>query len=311
MNKKLAIVIPAYKACFFQDVLDSIAKQSNRDFTLYIGDDASPDDLKSIVAEYEKYIDIKYFRFENNLGRGDLVAHWERCISLSSEPLIWFFSDDDLMPYDGVERILKALQTYGESNVIFRFPLSIVDASGSLKYSNPPFERERISDYDFLLDKLSCRVSSAACEYVFSRDVWERTGGFVKFPVAWCSDDATWAKFASSTNGIISLPGNPVSWRNAEEKNISNSTCFDREKLEATGLFLEWIERNYGCFLQDPKLRHALKIYVNVILTFSVRHNYCFNDLIRLCLVLKRFSSKIAIQVACSHILRVKLFRKH
>lgn len=311
MNKKLAIVIPAYKACFFRDVLDSIAKQNNRDFTVYIGDDASPDDLKSIVTEYEKEFDIVYFRFEKNLGRNDLVAHWERCISLSSEPLIWFFSDDDLMPYDGVERILKALQTYGESNVIFRFPLSIVDASGSVKYTNPPFEGERVSDYDFLLDKLSCRVSSAACEYVFSRDVWKRTGGFVRFPVAWCSDDATWAKFANSANGIISLPGNPVSWRNAEEKNISNSTCFDREKLEATTLFLEWIEKNYGRFLQDSKLHHALKIYVNVILKLSVRRNYCLNELIRLCLVLKRFSPKMAMQIAGSHVLGAKLFRKY
>ena len=76
MKNKLAIVIPAYKACFFREVLDSLAKQSRRDFTVYIGDDASPDDLESIVSDYKDQLDIFYFRFEQNWGGRDLVAHW-------------------------------------------------------------------------------------------------------------------------------------------------------------------------------------------------------------------------------------------
>ena len=37
--KKLAIIIPAYKPRFLQETLDSIAKQNNHEFTVYIGDD--------------------------------------------------------------------------------------------------------------------------------------------------------------------------------------------------------------------------------------------------------------------------------
>ena len=176
MKNKLAIVIPAYKACFFREVLDSLAKQSRRDFTVYIGDDASPDDLESIVSDYKDQLDIFYFRFEQNWGGRDLVAHWERCIELSDEPLIWLFSDDDLMPSDAVERVMKTWKKSGECDAVFRFPLAIVDSYGKLKYINPPFETERISGYDFLLDKLSGKISSAACEYVFTRDVWKKKG---------------------------------------------------------------------------------------------------------------------------------------
>lgn len=308
MKKKLAIIIPAYKAYFFREVLDSIVKQCNRDFTVYVGDDASPDDLESIVADYKDKLDIVYFRFEQNLGGKDLVAHWERCINLSDEPLIWLFSDDDLMPFDSIKRIMAALQVYGEDSVVFRFPLAIVNGYGELKYSNPPFEGERISGYNFLLDKLSGRISSAACEYVFSRDVWKQTGGFIKFPLAWCSDDATWAKFADYAGGIISLPGNPVCWRNAENKNISNSICFDKEKLKATGLFLEWIGSNYTSYLRKQDFQNALVSYVNVILVCSVRGNYSLKDLIRLCIILKRLSPNIMLRVARSHILKAKLF---
>ena len=151
MKNKLAIIIPAYKACFFREVLDSIVRQSNRDFTVYIGDDASPDDLESIVFDYKDKLDIFYFRFEQNWGGRDLVAHWERCIELSDEPLVWLFSDDDLMPPDAVERVIKVWKKSGECDAVFRFPLAIVDAYGELKYTNPPFEPERISGYEFLL----------------------------------------------------------------------------------------------------------------------------------------------------------------
>ena len=112
MKNKLAIIIPAYKACFFREVLDSIVRQSNRDFTVYIGDDASPDDLESIVSDYKDKLDIFYFRFEQNWGGRDLVAHWERCIELSDEPLVWLFSDDDL----NWVKIVKCLRSGGTDN---------------------------------------------------------------------------------------------------------------------------------------------------------------------------------------------------
>lgn len=54
--KKLAIIIPAYKPRFLQETLDSIAKQNSHEFTVYIGDDASPYPLKTIVDHYKKQV---------------------------------------------------------------------------------------------------------------------------------------------------------------------------------------------------------------------------------------------------------------
>lgn len=114
MEKKVAIIIPAYKSRFLQQTLDSVAAQTDKDFTVYIGDDASPHDLKNIVYLYQDKLDIVYYRFETNLGGQDLPGHWERCIDMSKEPVVWLFSDDDLMPCDGVERIMKALDKCGD-----------------------------------------------------------------------------------------------------------------------------------------------------------------------------------------------------
>ncbi|MCS2501115.1 glycosyltransferase [Bacteroides ovatus] len=67
--KKLAIIIPAYKPRFLQETLDSIAKQNSHEFTVYIGDDASPYPLKTIVDHYKNKFDIIYHRFEQNMGK--------------------------------------------------------------------------------------------------------------------------------------------------------------------------------------------------------------------------------------------------
>ena len=45
---------------------------SCRSFTVYIGDDASPQNLKEIVSDYADKMNIVYRRFDTNLGGVDL-----------------------------------------------------------------------------------------------------------------------------------------------------------------------------------------------------------------------------------------------
>ena len=68
MEEKIAIVIPAYKCRFLRQTLDSIVVQTCRSFTVYIGDDASPQNLKEIVSDYADKMNIVYRRFDTNLG---------------------------------------------------------------------------------------------------------------------------------------------------------------------------------------------------------------------------------------------------
>ena len=121
MTEKLAIVIPAYKDSFLKESLDSIVSQTCKNFTLYIGDDCSPYDLKMIVDKYKGSMNVVYKRFETNLGGKDLVAQWERCINLTQgEPYIWLFSDDDILENNCVEEFYKILDKR-PNGVLFHF----------------------------------------------------------------------------------------------------------------------------------------------------------------------------------------------
>ena len=290
----MAIVIPAYKGRFLKETLDSIAVQAHKDeFVLYIGDDASPERLDKIVESYQNKVNLVYHRFSENMGGKDLVAHWERCIQLSAEPFIWLFSDDDLMPADGVERFMEALsRPHHQRGYFFRFPLAVIDGENKRIRANRPLEEGSVSCYRLLLDKLQGKIDSAAVEYVFSREIWQSAGGFVHFPMAWCSDDATWAAFARHAGGVISLPGQPVCWRNVEGANISNSAGHDKDKLHATILFLRWMRNMFPDYVDD--LISALQCYIHTILRISLHKHYNICGLWGVSMALGRFNKRAA-----------------
>jgi len=226
--KELAIIIPAYKATFLRVALDSIAAQNSQKFTLYIGDDSSPYQLKTIVDEYRDKIDIVYQRFETNMGGKDLVAQWERCIAMSQgEPYIWLFSDDDVMEPRCVESFLS-LPKKIRDNYIVHFNIHQIDEQGDIE-KTPPLFPVILSAKEYLDKKLfSPFLNSYVVEFVFPRWVHEKAGGFQNFDMAWGSDFITWIKFANICQGIYTIDGKDtrVRWRSSSE-NISPTKSHD------------------------------------------------------------------------------------
>ena len=49
----LVIIIPFYKLTFFEATLQSLASQTDMRFKVYIGDDASPEDCRRLLQQFE------------------------------------------------------------------------------------------------------------------------------------------------------------------------------------------------------------------------------------------------------------------
>lgn len=242
----LAIVIPAYKGRWLGETLASIAAQTVREgFVVHIGDDASPDDLQAVCAPFAAQFDLRYTRFDANLGATDLVAQWQRTAALAEAPWLWLFGDDDRMPPDAVARVLAAIRELPPAAALLHFDVDVIDADGAFVRSEPRFD-SRLSARAFLLGRLRLRLASYAPDYVFRRDALERIGGFVRFPRAWCSDDATWAALAAvgaEPGGLHTLPGAPIQWRSSGQ-NISAVHGADAaDKLQALLQFVAWLRR--------------------------------------------------------------------
>lgn len=263
ITKKLAIVIPAYKKQYLDKALESLASQTNKDFIVYIGDDASPYDLASIVAKYQNSLDIVYKKFESNLGGRDLVAQWERCVSMTKdEPWIWLFSDDDMLDDGCVQCFYNHIKINTEDDFL-HFNVNVINEEGAIieKTSFP----ESLDAYTFALFKLKGKLKSYVVEYVFKRDLYSAIGGFRKYDLAWNADDATWIEMARR-NHIKTINGSCVNWRKSSVNISPNNKdiAVVRRKIEANLEYVKYLNQSFNGFVQNVKLTIAIITWFSV-----------------------------------------------
>jgi glycosyltransferase involved in cell wall biosynthesis len=236
----LAIVIPAFKSQFLEKTLLSISKQTDKDFTVYIGDDNSPENLQRVVSPFVNDLKILYKKFDTNLGSINLTLSWERCIELAqNEEWIWLFSDDDIMDPDCVSRFKDALVATNSKYDLYRFNTKVIDNNGNIIQHNtihPHIE----SSYQFAIERLKLRRNSYVVEYIFLKKRYLESGKFVSFPLAWSSDEATWIRIAANKD-IFTIAGPHVYWRYSF-LNISSLSNLGDEKIEATVQYLNWLK---------------------------------------------------------------------
>lgn len=246
----LAIVIPAFRARFLGPALASLAAQTDRRFNVYVGDDASPDDVRGACQAWDGILDVRYTRFTENLGGKDLVAQWARCIALSTEPWVWLFSDDDELE-PGCVQAWRDAREQSPSHSLFHFDVRRIDAESRVLSDAPAFPAY-LSSRAFVLARLKGQLASFAPDYVFQRSALEAVGGFQSFPMAWCSDDATWVKLANSSNGIRPVRGPRVRWR-LSGGNISSSLSGHGDaKVVASIMYVEWLQRHLPSLISLP-----------------------------------------------------------
>lgn len=264
--KRLAIVIPAYKDSFLSETLSSLVNQTCKDFVVYVGDDNSPYPIRDIITSYIDKLEIVYHRFESNIGTQSLVWQWQRCVNLTTEDYIWLFSDDDLLPNDAVERFWNYEKQHTFD--ICRLPLELIDKEGRtlLKLKDYP---PHISSRDYLKKRLSREILSSASEYIFTRKRYEECG-FVEFPLAWCSDDASWAQMGRE-KGIDTIYGTPVGLRMSGE-NISSKEDNFSTKFLSDSLYVQWIHQHFPDIDESYYYQYLRsKLYGNHTLTIRER----------------------------------------
>ncbi|MCC5940054.1 MAG: glycosyltransferase family 2 protein [Balneolaceae bacterium] len=272
MSSDLAIVIPVYKKEFLAEALESIKRQSNQNFTAYIGDDASPYQLKALIDQLKLPDNFKYHRFDENLGQHSLVKQWQRCIERTQgEKWIWLFSDDDIAEEHCVENFYSA--NYENPGYdVYRFNTSKIDEDGNIIREN--IFPQTVSSSDFLNIKLNYKQESYVVESIFGREAYDRVGGFPDLPLAWATDDMFWAKISANT-GIFTIDGARVSWRYSGS-NISSrrESRTGKIKLKASRTFIRWIysEDELLSKLEPPDL--PIKWYIRQLKNLRRNLNY-------------------------------------
>lgn len=176
--------------------------QSEKDFTVYIGNDAGDEEIDTIVESYKPLLNLRYKKFERNLGRKSLVQQWNRCLGMiQDEEWIWLLPDDDYPDANCISGFRSCISP-GNTDV-FRFRIRNVDGDNKFIRVDELLPEVQ-SSFEALCEKLSFTRTSSVAEYIFRRESFNKKGGFEDIPLAWGTDDLLWFRlgFEKGIRGI-------------------------------------------------------------------------------------------------------------
>ena len=265
MENKLAIIIPYYKKTFFKATLQSLANQTDNRFSVYIGDDASPNNPREILKNFEGKFNFKYHRFSDNIGATKLTKQWDRCIELSNnEKWLMILGDDDALEENFIEKFYENLSEVESQNIqVIRYSTQLINDKGettSKVYENP--KTEMPADSYMRIFKGNGR--STLTEHLFTRKTYKKNG-FKDFPVAFGSDTIAWIEFPEM-GGIFSINDSKAFIRISDEHlSSSNNGDLKFKRREGIYLFNRYLIAHYSKFFAaEERFLILKKAYTNL-----------------------------------------------
>lgn len=229
----ISIVVPVRnRAGIVTRTLDSIARQSCREFRLIVVDNASTDSTAEVVnlwiADHaDDGIDM-LFLSESKPG----ASAARNCgLAATTTPYVMFFDSDDEMLPDHLERITGALRSRPDTELL-RWDVGYLDPDGWLHVKSPHFHNE--SQLNLLHGTLSTQ------RYVIRTDLLRSAG-------AWNEQLSTWDDIELGNRLLLSgitvrkLNGEPRVYIHHTPDSISGDCYTDR--MENITRALDTIER--------------------------------------------------------------------
>lgn len=240
---KYTFILPAFKPDFFEVALKGIKSQTLKDFKVLVSDDSSPYDLKSI---YNKVCGddgrFSYRRNAENMGSKSLVSHWNLLVDTCDTEYLILASDDDVYEPTFLEEVDKLASKYPKVDLV-RARVKAINEKGEMIEKDAIYE-EYVDGLDFLKQKHFNNALRCIANYVFRTSELKKHGGFIDFPLAWYSDDAT--VMMMSENGAANTKDMLLNFRSSSvsisSRDLNKNDAY--KKALATILFDKWFQEN-------------------------------------------------------------------
>lgn len=233
---KFSITIPAYKQKYLYEAIESCLAQTYKDFELIIVDDASPEDLKSVVERFQDSR-IRYYRNEKNCGALNVVDNWTICLGYTKGDYVICMGDDDRLLPNCLEEYSKLIDKYPDLD-IYHGMTEIIDENGNVTNM-----QEARPEREGMYSMISGRLRNSRLQYIgdwlFKRTTLEQLNGYVNMPMAWGSDDLT--AYTIAKNKGVANTQIPVFQYRISSLTISNSGHY-REKSKVQFDVLNQVE---------------------------------------------------------------------
>lgn len=245
---KFSILIPAYKVLFFKEAINSVVGQTYKNWELIVVDDCSPDNLKSIVDEFDDSR-IKYYRNEKNFGALDVVDNWNKCLEFATGDYTICMGDDDILCADCLEEYAISINSHPEYK-LFHGRTELIDEKGQCVSILEP--REEIESTLSLIYYRWQGRRQYIGDFCYEIETLRHLGGFLKLPMAWGSDDISAVRQAEVGDGLVN--SNKILFKYRINRHSITLSGYYKIKCDAIFLEEEWYER----FLKRYNVRTSM-----------------------------------------------------
>jgi glycosyltransferase involved in cell wall biosynthesis len=235
---KFSILIPIIKGKFLKNAIESVLSQTFSDWELIMYNDYSPDNIDEIVKCYQDN-KIKYLKGEKNLGAKDPSKVWNKMLEMATGEYICLLGDDDLISQNYLAEINNLITQYPTVS-IFRTGLKRISENGTEILNAVELPKFETWDESFYQRAINKRTQSTS-EFVIKKEALLKIGGYINFPRACGSDDATYLLLMKE-NGIASTNKAFACWRKST-LNISDNDNAEINEYKIK-FILEW-ERKF------------------------------------------------------------------
>lgn len=194
---KFSITIPSFKTQFLRNAIESVISQTYSNWELIIVDDASPEDIVSIVKRYQDPR-IRYYRNEKNCGAVNVVDNWNICLGYCTGDYVICMGDDDMLTPCCLEEYAKLIEKYPKLNV-YHALTDVIDENGKVTGHQRPRQEYQTAE-ELILHRWNGDIQFIG-DFCYSVEHLRQVGGYFKQPLAWSSDDIT-AVRAAEDGGI-------------------------------------------------------------------------------------------------------------
>ena len=249
MNERgllFSVLIPAFKAKYLRECIDSILNQSYSRLEVIIVNDASPEDLDSIVQGYNDER-IKYYVNENNFGAVDVVLNWNKCLEYATGDYVICMGDDDCLKPNCLEVYNKLLESRPGTGLLHGWTEIINDES--VPYLMTTHRCEYESDMSLLWHRVFAYKAQFIGDFCFKRSSLVNNGGFYYFPLAWGSDEVS-TVIAAKENGVLNTQEVVFQYRRSPLTITSTGNI--PVKMKALNQKLEWMKIYLSETREDP-----------------------------------------------------------
>lgn len=245
-----SIAIPAFKGKFLGESIASVLTQTDNDFELIIVDDASPEDLKSIVGRFSDSR-IRYFRNEKGFGAYNVVGNWNKCLEYACGKYIICMGDDDRLLPNCLADYRILVEKYPGLG-LYHTRLQEINQYGKvidLAEGRPEYE----SVYSHIWHDLTGRRNQCIGDFLYEVAHLRQIGGFFNLPYAWNADRLT-AAYAAWETGIANTVSFGFQYRNSG-LTITSTTNNVSGKIEALITSDAWFTKRLKETPDDPTER--------------------------------------------------------